>query len=71
MKTTTITGSDEHQQATNALNLKVSVLPHLPEKLRRWVNAAYAAHGGAELMTLDDWRELELQLKRRLKNEDR
>jgi hypothetical protein len=33
------------------------------------MNAAYAAYGGAENMKLNDWRELELELNRRLENE--
>jgi len=46
------------------------VLPQLPERFRGFVNAAYAAYGGAENMKLNDWRDLEMQLNRRLKNED-
>jgi hypothetical protein len=60
---------NRHQQATNALKLQVPVLPQFPERLRRLVNAAYAAYGGAESMTLNDWRDLELQLKPRPENE--
>ena len=56
-------------QPTNALTLHAPVLPQLPERLRGLVNAAYAAYGGAENMKLDDWRDLELELKRRLENE--
>jgi hypothetical protein len=33
------------------------------------VNAAYAAHEGAENLSLNDWRDLELELERRLENE--
>jgi hypothetical protein len=56
-------------QPTSALRLHTPVLPQLPERLRRFVNAASVAHGGAESMTLSDWRDLELELKRRLENE--
>jgi hypothetical protein len=56
-------------QPTNALKLHAPVLPRFPERLRQLVKTAYAAHGGAESMTLDNWRDLELQLKRRLENE--
>jgi hypothetical protein len=56
-------------QPTNALMLHAPVLPQLPERLRRLVNAAYAAYGGAENMTLNDWRDLEMELKRKLENE--
>ena len=56
-------------QPTNALTLHTPVLPQFPERLRRLVTAAYASHGGAEYMKLDDWRDLELELKRRLEHE--
>ncbi|HWV98593.1 MAG TPA: hypothetical protein VNZ64_02760 [Candidatus Acidoferrum sp.] len=39
------------------------------ERIRRLTSAAYSAHGGAENMSLDVWRDLELELKRRLKHE--
>ena len=55
-----------HPQPTNVLSLRAPVSPQLPERLRRLVNAAYAAHGSAENMSLNDWRDLELELKRRL-----
>jgi hypothetical protein len=51
-------------QPTNGLRLHTPVLPQLPERLRRLLEAKYAAHGGAEYMTLGDWRDLELELKR-------
>ena len=56
-------------QPTNALTLNAPVLQQLPERLRRLVYAAYAAHGGAAHMRLNDWRDLELELTRRLENE--
>jgi hypothetical protein len=56
-------------EPTNALMLHAPVLPQLPERLRGLVNAAYAGHGGAENMKLNDWRDLELELKRRLEHE--
>lgn len=34
------------------------------ERIRRFLNAAYSAYGGAENMSLDKWRDLELELKR-------
>ena len=56
---------------TNAAHrLRTPVLPPFPEKLRRLVKAMCAAHGGAEYMTLGDWRDLELELKRRYKYEN-
>jgi hypothetical protein len=57
-------------QPTNALTLHAPVSPQFPERLRGLVNAAYAAHGSAENMSLNDWRDLEMELKRRLENED-
>ena len=62
-------GIKVHHPATNARMLHAPVLPKVPEKLRRVLNAAYAARGGAESMTLNDWRDLELQLNRRLEHE--
>jgi hypothetical protein len=56
-------------QPTNAFMLHTPVLTGLPERLRRWLNATYASHGGAEHMTLEDWRGVEQELKRRLQNE--
>ena len=58
-----------NRQPTNALTLHAFLLPQLPERLRGLMNAAYAAYGGAENMKLNDWRELELELNRRLENE--
>jgi hypothetical protein len=59
---------ERHQRSTNARTLQNPVFPPLPEKLRRLVNASYAAHGGVEHMSLDQWRDLEQELKRRLEN---
>ena len=64
VKTSTI-----NQQPTNTLTLHAPVLPQFPERLCGLVNARYAAHGGAQNMKLEDWRDLELELKRRLENE--
>ena len=58
-----------NSQPTNALSLHTPVLPRFPEKIRRLVDAAYAAHGGAHQMTLDEWRGVEEELKRKLVNE--
>ena len=54
-------------QPTSTFKLHNPVLPPLPEKVRRLVNAAYEAHGGAEHMNLDEWREVEQELQQRLK----
>jgi len=56
-------------QPTNALTLHASVLRQLPQRLRGLLKVAYAAYGGAENMKLNDWRDLELELNQRLKNE--
>ncbi len=61
--------NDKHQQPTGALTLHTPVLPPLPERIRRLVSVAYATHGGAEQMTLDAWRDVEQEIKRRLENE--
>ena len=58
-----------NKRPTNTLTLHAQVLRQLPERLFGLVNARYAAHGGAQNMKLDDWRDLELELKRRLENE--
>jgi hypothetical protein len=54
----------------HVLRLHAPVSPQIPARLRGLVNAAYAAHGRAENMSLNDWRDLELELKRRLENEN-
>ena len=60
---------DKHQQPRGALTLHTPVLPPLPERIRQLVSAAYATRGGAEHMTLDAWRDVEQEIKRRLENE--
>ena len=62
-------GTKNHSQTADAFALRTPVLPRLPAKIRRLVRAAYAAHGGAESMKLDEWREMEQELKRKLENE--
>ena len=54
------------QQARSFGTLHTPVLPGLPERIRRLVNAACAARGGMGRMSLNEWRDLEQQLKRRL-----
>ena len=53
----------------HAFTLHAPLLPQLPEKFRRLLNATYEAHGGPEHMTLADWRSMEAELKPRLENE--
>jgi len=45
------------------------LLLRLRERLRRWLEAAYAAHGGASRMSFDAWRELEEDIKCKLEHE--
>jgi len=59
-----------HKQRTESYYPHTPVLPNVPDGFRRLVDAAYASHGGAANMNLKDWRDLELELKRRLENED-
>ena len=56
-------------QFISAARMRAPVLPGLPERIRRLINAAYAAHRGAEHMTLDEWRDLEQRLKKKLESE--
>ena len=58
-----------YQQSLGALTLHTPVLPRLPEKILRVMAASYTAHGGAEHMTLDEWRYVEQELKQRLEHE--
>ena len=57
------------KQPTVALALRIPLLPRLPARIRRLVNATYAAYGGAEQMNLAAWRDAEQELKRRLESE--
>jgi len=59
---------NSYQHSAGALTLHAPVLPRLPDRIRRLVNAVYAAHGGADHMTLDEWRDVEETLKRKLVN---
>ena len=42
--------------------------PTLPEQIRRLTNVACAVRGGAERMSLNDWREVEEEIKRKIKD---
>jgi hypothetical protein len=53
-------------QLTGARKCDTAALPPLPERIRQLVDAAYAAYGGAEHMSLDQWRALEEELVRKL-----
>jgi hypothetical protein len=54
------------QQLKRADTLHTPVLPRAPRQIRLLVDLACAAHGGMGRMSLDEWRDLEQQLKRRL-----
>lgn len=43
--------------------------PRINWKIQSLINAAYAARAGAAHMTLDDWRDVEQELKRKIANE--
>jgi hypothetical protein len=57
---------NKHRPGRSAGTLHTPVLPELPEQIRLLVQAVCAAHGGMGRMSLDEWRDLEQQLKRRL-----
>ena len=59
-------GMNQHQHSTGALMLSTAVLPPFLQRIRRLLNTTYAAYGGAEHMTLDEWRDVELEINRRL-----
>ena len=56
----------KHEQSSSESTLHLPVLPRLPEEVRRLLNATYAAHGGAEHMSLHVWRDIEQELERGL-----
>ena len=58
--------TNKHQPAGSAGTLHTGVFSGLPEQIRRLIQAVCAAHGGMGRMSLDEWRDLEQQLKRRL-----
>jgi len=58
-----------HQQSLGALTLHTPLLPRLQEKILQAMAAIYAAHGGAERMSLGEWHDVEEELKSRLENE--
>ena len=66
MKETT---RNKSRSPSAALRLLNPVSLRVPEPIRRLLNARYSAKGGPDQMTLDDWRDLELDLDRRLKHE--
>lgn len=61
-------GSEEPFPSVS-LTLRTPVLPPLPLQIRRLLKDTYAANGGPERMTLDEWRAAERQIKERIENE--
>jgi hypothetical protein len=57
------------QPLKSAGTLYTPVLPRLPKRMRLLVNAAIAAHGGLEHMSLNEWREVEQELKQKLQSD--
>jgi len=58
----------ENQQARGTVRLHAAAVSRFAKRIRQLVSAAYAAHGGAEHMSLDAWRGLEQELKQTRKN---
>lgn len=61
--------NNNRQPAGDAGTLHVPILSRAPGQIRLLVDAACSVYGGMGHMTLDEWRDLEQQLKRRLNNE--
>ena len=55
----------EDTQPISEPTLHTPVLPSLPPQIRKLIHAACLARGGAERMTLSDWREVEREVNRR------
>ncbi len=49
--------------------LQRSAGPSSIQQIRRLINAAFAARAGSGQMTLNDWREVEQEVKRKFNNE--
>ena len=58
----------ENQPARGNVRLHAAAVSRFAKRIRQLVSAAYAAHGGAEHMSLDAWRDLEQALKQRRDN---
>jgi hypothetical protein len=57
------------QHFVGAFTLHTLILPRVPERIRRFVNATYAANGGPEHMSLNNWIDADEKVERKLKNE--
>jgi hypothetical protein len=57
------------QHFVSAFTLHTLILARVPERIRRFVNATYAANGGPEQMSLNDWIDADEKLERKLKSE--
>lgn len=67
MKTRTTNHCQDHH-SDHAVKARCS-RPKFEDRVRLLINAASAARAGTAQMTLNDWRELELEVKERLQNE--
>jgi hypothetical protein len=56
------------RQTRRAARLQTPVLPRLPEQIRLLAKAACAALGGIGHLSLDEWHDVQQQLKPRLEN---
>ena len=61
--------NEQRSTFNRSSSLHTPVLPRLPEEILRLMAAIYAAHGGAERMSLGEWHDVEEELKSRLENE--
>lgn len=55
------------QHSIGALTLQTLVLPRIPERIRRFLSDTYAANGGPEHMSLNDWIGADEKVERKLK----
>jgi hypothetical protein len=53
----------------SAPTLHTLVLPRLPQRIRRLVDTAYTARGGADHMHLDQWRDVEQELEQMVEHQ--
>ncbi len=60
--------TNNYQHSAGARTLHTPVLRRLPEKILRLMAAIYAAYGSPERMTLNEWHDVEEELKPKLEN---
>ena len=61
--------SNKHKQPAAHPESYAAAEPIITEQIRRLVYTCCANRGGPDHMSLNDWRDLELQLKGKLENE--